>query len=75
MNLFFLCYIIYSADDFFLSVTDLCSFPGWISDGEFGRTARVAASDHDRSEGEQPKYLQEAASSPTTFPPNGALEE
>ena len=48
--------------------------PGWMSEGEFGRTAKVAASAQDNSAGGRPKYLQEAASSPTTLPPKGAWE-
>ena len=45
-----------------------------MDEGELGSMARVAASPHDSSSGSLPKYLHEAALSPTTLPPNGAWE-
>src|SRR5271154_6161590 len=49
-------------------------FARWINDGEFGSTASIAASAQERSREPLPKYRQQAASSPTTFPPKGACE-
>ena len=49
-------------------------FPGWMSEGAFGRTANVAASPQDSSVGGLPKYRHEAASKPTTLPPKGAWD-
>ena len=49
-------------------------FPGCMEEGLLASTARVAASAQDSSEGGRPKYLHEAASSPTTFPPKGAWD-
>ena len=39
-----------------------------------GKTAKVAVSAQDKSVAFLLKYLQEAASKPTTFPPKGAFE-
>ena len=43
-------------------------------EGELGRIANVAASAQDISPAGLPKYLQDAASMPTTLPPKGACE-
>src|SRR5574344_681502 len=43
-------------------------------EGEFGNTANVAASPQESSLEGLPKYLHDAASRPTTFPPYGAWE-
>ena len=47
--------------------------PGCTRAGWFGSTAKVAASAQVNESGERLKYRQEAASSPTTFPPKGAF--
>jgi hypothetical protein len=44
-----------------------------ISPGSWGRTARYAASAQLNFSGPRPKYIHEAASIPTMFPPKGAL--
>ena len=44
------------------------------SDGEFGSTASIADCAHVSWDAGQEKYLQLAASMPTTLPPNGAWE-
>ena len=46
--------------------------PGCIKLGAFGNTAKVLASAQLKFSGLRPKYLQEAASKPTTLPPIGA---
>ena len=48
--------------------------PGWMSPGLLGRTASSAHSAHESVRGSRPKYRHDAASKPTTFPPNGACE-
>ena len=48
--------------------------PGCTNAGLFGSAANMALSAHDSFSGSRPKYRHEAASIPTTFPPNGACD-